>query len=111
MSHPRFAGRALVSIVLAAAVVAVAAPASAAARTIQEYSIKAPNSQPGDMTVGADANVWFVDQNTNKIGRVTHTGRINGYVVPTANSKPTGITTGPDGAVWFTESAANKIGR
>jgi streptogramin lyase len=112
MSHRRHAGRALASIVLlAVAATAAAGPAGAVTRTISEFKIVTANSQPGDMTVGADDNVWFVDQNTDKIGRITKKGGITGFLIPTPTSKPTGITTGSDGAVWFTESAGNKIGR
>lgn len=112
MSHRRHAGRALASIVLlAVAAVASAGPAGAATRSITEFSIKSANNQPGDMTVGTDGNIWFVDQFTNKIGHITKAGAINGFLVPTAKSNPIGITTGSDGAVWFTEAAGNKIGR
>jgi virginiamycin B lyase len=112
MSHGRHAGRALATIVLlAVAAVASAAPAGAAARTITEFKIKSPNNQPGDMVVGSDNNVWFVDQATNKIGHISHTGVISGAVIPTANSSPVGIAEGSDGAIWFTEAAGNKIGR
>ncbi|HEY3765730.1 MAG TPA: hypothetical protein VGL44_11285 [Gaiellales bacterium] len=63
------------------------------------------------MTVGPDNSIWFVDQATNKIGHISHTGVIKGFVIPTAKSSPVSITTGSDGAVWFTEAAASRIGR
>jgi streptogramin lyase len=111
MSHRRHAGRVLASIVLLAAVAVTAGPAGAAPKTITEFAIKSPANQPGDMTVGTDGNIWFVDQGTNKIGHITKTGAINGFLIPTAKSNPIGITTGSDGAVWFTEAAAHRIGR
>jgi streptogramin lyase len=116
MSHRRHAGRALASIVLLAAVAAAgAAPAGATSRTINQFTIKSPNNGPGDMTFGADGAVWYVDQNTSKIGRISRKGAINGYLIPKTtgvkNSKPIGITLASDGAIWFTEAAANKIGR
>ncbi len=111
MSHRRLAGRGLASIGLLALMAVAAAPASAVTKTVTEFTIKTPNNQPGDMAVGTDGNVWFVDQNTSKIAQISKSGAITGYLTKTANAKPTGITLGPDGAMWFTEAAANKIGR
>jgi streptogramin lyase len=112
MSHRRHAGRALATIVLlGVAAVASAGPAGAAAKTITEFQIKSPGNHPGDMVVGSDNNVWFVDQTGNKIGRVTRTGGIVGYVIPTKASNAVGIAEGSDGAIWFTEAAGSKIGR
>jgi virginiamycin B lyase len=111
MSHRRRAGRALAGIgLLAVAAVAAAGPAGAATHKITQFTIKSPGNQPGDMTIGNDGNVWFVDHATNKIGRITRTGVISGFAAK-AGSHPTSITTGSDGAVWFTETATNSIGR
>jgi virginiamycin B lyase len=103
--------RGIVAAVAVGALVAGPATVSAAVRPITEFPIVTPKSGPVDMVYGPDGNVWFVDQTSNKIGMVTHTGTINGYVIPTANSQPTSITAGRDGNLWFTESGANKIGR
>ena len=111
MSHRRLVGRGLASIGLLAVAAVAAAPASAVTKVVTEFKIKTANNQPGDMAVGTDGNVWFVDQNTSKVAQISKTGAITGYLTHTANSKPTGITLGPDGAMWFTEAAANKIGR
>jgi streptogramin lyase len=111
MSHRRRAGRALAGIgLLAVAAVAAAGPAGAATHNITQFTIKSPGNQPGDMTIGNDGNIWFVDHATNKIGRITKTGAIAGFGAK-AGSHPTSITTGSDGAVWFTETATNSIGR
>ncbi len=112
MSHRRHAGRVLASIgLLAVAVAASAGPAGAASRTIKEFTIKSAGNQPGDMTLGIDGNVYFVDSATNKIGHITKAGLIGGILIPTPKSNPIGIATGSDGAIWFTEAAASKIGR
>lgn len=112
MSHRRHAGRALATIaLLGVAAVAFAGSAGAAAKTITEFQIKSPNNHPGDMVVGADNNVWFVDQTGNKIGHVTHTGTITGALIPQKASNVVGIAEGPDGAIWFTEAATSRIGR
>ena len=79
MSHRRRAGRALAGIgLLAVAAVAAAGPAGAATHKITTFTIKSPGNQPGDMTIGNDGNVWFVDHATNKIGRITRTRMTSG---------------------------------
>ena len=63
------------------------------------------------MVVGPDGALWFTEQTTNKIGRITTAGVITEYTVPTAGSQPNDITPGPDNALWFSEAVGNKIGR
>jgi streptogramin lyase len=110
MSHRRRAGRALAGIaLLAVAAVASAGPAGAATHNITQFTIKSPNNQPGDMTIGNDGNIWFVDQATSKIARITKGGAIAGFAVK-AGSHPLGLTTGSDGAIWFSETAVNRVG-
>jgi virginiamycin B lyase len=53
----------------------------------------------------------LVEENANKIGRVTTTGQFTEFPIPTPSSDPFEITAGPDGALWFTEAGANQIGR
>jgi sugar lactone lactonase YvrE len=68
----------------------------------------------GGITAGPDGNLWFTEQvgyGTDKIGRITPSGKVTEYPIPTANSAPKGITAGPDGNLWFTEYYANQIGR
>ena len=76
-----------------------------------EYAIPTANSSPFDIVTGPDSALWFTENNTDKIGRVTTSGMISDYAVPTAAAAPSGIATGPDGALWFTEANANQIGR
>jgi len=39
--------------------------------TLHEFPIPTPGSQPVDITAGPDGNLWFAEQNGNKIGRIT----------------------------------------
>jgi virginiamycin B lyase len=62
--------------------------------------------------------VEFIPQSgkyVGKIGRITLTDQISGFLLPTAVNIPQILTTGPDGALWFTESGSNgmssEIGR
>src|SRR5450432_2668287 len=66
---------------------------------------------PTGITAGPDGNVWFTENNGNRIGRITPAGVVTEFsagISPFAG--PTGITVGPDGNLWFTESA-DRIGR
>jgi virginiamycin B lyase len=64
-----------------------------------------------DITSGPDGNLWFTEQDGNRIGRITPTGQITEFPITTAHSAPSEITSGPDGAVWFIEGSSNRIGR
>jgi virginiamycin B lyase len=84
----------------------------AATQLFTEYTIPTAGSDPLGVTAGPDGAVWFTEQNTNKIGRITTSGVITEFAIPTSNSVPYGITTaGPDGALWFVEEGGNNIGR
>lgn len=79
---------------------------------LSEYLIPTANSNPNDIVMGPDYNMWFTETDANQIGKTSQDGSMTvEYVIPTANSAPTEITVGPDGAMWFIESNAHKIGR
>ena len=75
-----------------------------------ETQIPTAASQPEGITTGANGNLWFTEQATNKIGEITPSGTFTEFLIPTAASQPTGITTDASGDVWFTEEATDKIG-
>ena len=82
------------------------------ATTIQEYAVPTAGSTPYAIDYnGYDGNLWFTEQNSNKIGRMTTAGIVTEFAIPTANSGPTGITLNENGGMWFTEQNGNKIGR
>lgn len=66
-------------------------------------------SGPARIIVGPDRNLWFTENQANKIGKITPQGIITEYPVPTANSYPNDIAVGTDGNLWFTESQGPKI--
>src|ERR1700681_2777349 len=59
---------------------------------------------PRGIAAGPDGNLWFTEENLNKVAKVTTSGVFTEYVIPTANSGPYDIATGPDGNLWFTET-------
>ena len=79
--------------------------------TIDEYSVTTSQSGPLGITTGPDGNLWFTENNGNKIGKITPSGSIQEWSIPTSSSGANSITTGPDGNLWFTESLVDKIGR
>jgi virginiamycin B lyase len=101
--------------------IAVIAPGGAVEAT---YPIPTPNASAQAMAVGPDGNVWFVETQAGKIGKVTPGGQITEYPVPPVledlhlgtgpvevAAAPTDVVAGPDGALWFTESSTGSIGR
>jgi virginiamycin B lyase len=78
---------------------------------ITTYEIPTQASDPRDLTVDIDKNVWFTEYNKDKVGRLNPiTGYVTEYTLPTSGGHPLGITT-RDNIVWFTEWEGNKIGR
>ena len=99
----------LVGVALfAAALLGLAGSAQAA---IIESPLTA-GSHPSGITAGPDGAIWFTEEGTNKIGRMTTNGVLtNEFPIPTPNSMPSDIVAGADGNLWFTEFNGNKIGR
>ena len=64
-----------------------------------------------DIAVGHDGNLWVVEQNANRIARVTTDGVITEFEVPTPGSRPTSITRGFDGNMWFTSLDSGRVGK
>lgn len=80
------------------------------ANAITNFSVPTAASNPTGIAQGADGNVWYTENATNKIGVISPTtGYSQEFTIPTANSGPTGITKGPDGNMWFVEATGNKI--
>ena len=75
-----------------------------------EYPVPTAASQPGGIALAADGFMYFTEQATGKIGRVTTGGSFSEFVLAgnggTAGNNPIDITSGPDGNLWFTEQGA-----
>ena len=79
--------------------------------SITEFPVSTANSSLSAVTAGPDGNLWFLEQNANKIGMINLTTHaVSEFPITTANSDPVGIAAGPDGNLWFTEQLASKIG-
>ena len=78
-----------------------------------EYAVPAPSSLPpgcfapctssiGDIALGSDGNIWFVDVSRSQVGRITPDGKITQFSAPSPTGGSRTISAGPDGNVWFT---------
>jgi virginiamycin B lyase len=59
-----------------------------------------PSTRPGNITLGADGNLWFTELEAGRLGRITASGTITEFPVPGATGL-VGIAAGPDGNIWF----------
>jgi streptogramin lyase len=94
-------------------VVVLALPASAAA--IDEFPVPT-GGNPSGITSGPDGALWFTQEGSSEIGRMTTTGVVTNefFIQPTAPPSAVPaldqIVTGPDGRLWFTMPRDNAIG-
>ena len=73
-----------------------------------EYPLPTLNAHPVVVSAGVDDSMWFVETNTNKLGKITHDGVITEYPM---NSSILGALPGADGNMWFSLPSENKIGK
>ncbi len=56
--------------------------------TITAFAIPTAASRPANITLGPDGNLWFVEYQSSKIGRITPAGDIAEFSIPTENCYP-----------------------
>jgi virginiamycin B lyase len=105
----------LATLVLVAATVLGSLVAAMPLGTIIEFALSATSS-PFRIAAGPDGNLWFTDQGTRAIGRITTSGTITEFsIAPNGGnpgSVPRQIRVGADGNLWFTDvGAIPAIGR
>jgi virginiamycin B lyase len=62
------------------------------------------------MTIGLDGNMWWSENGTGNIARVTPSGVVTEFL-GVGGADAVGITNGPDGNIWFAEIHHNRIGK
>jgi virginiamycin B lyase len=78
--------------------------------TFQDFPIPTANSEPFGITAGPDGNLWFAENNSRQIERITTAGVITEF--PAGDAAPAQIASGPDGSLWFTQdNGKGQIGR
>jgi len=88
----------------ATGVLAVSTPALRTLK-VRTFPVPTASSGPAGIAAGPDGALWFAEQRTNKIGRITTKGKFTEYRIPnnaigTGNSGPTYIVRSGKG-VWF----------
>jgi len=83
-----------------------------------EIRVPTPDAFPGDLALGADGTLWFVEGydtdafGKGRIGKIDPvTNTVTEIPMPGPRDGTDGILVAPDGAVWFAESVNNRIGR
>jgi streptogramin lyase len=96
------------------AVLVLALPGAAvAAPVVTEFEAGfSSNNGAWDIVPGPDGNMWFTEENADRVGRITPTGVLTEFSTGLTKGSPRGITAGPDGNLWFTEyNGGGAIGR
>ena len=112
---------AVVSLVVAVlGMVGSVRPATAATftpvGTVTEFTISKVisilSTNPSGIAAGPDGDLWFTQQDSDQIGRMTPSGKVTEFSAGiTSGAGPDGIAAGPDGNMWFTEFDGDRIGR
>jgi virginiamycin B lyase len=71
-----------------------------------------PGSQAMGISTGSGGNLWFAEQGTGKIGKITPSGQIVSYAIPVpkgVRSMPSWTMRGPDGRTWFLDQAIGAV--
>jgi virginiamycin B lyase len=67
---------------------------------------------PDFICLGSDGAMWFTEEGSQAIGRLTTGGAYTDFSLNDRYAVPTGITAGPDGALWFADDGGpTAIGR
>lgn len=78
--------------------------------SMQTFDIPTRGSSPGDVAVGKDGAVWFLEFRGNKVGRYAD-GRFEEFPIGDDPAGLTGLAIAPDGAVWFGMLRKGSLGR
>ena len=70
-----------------------------------------PNASLRGVTVAPDGELWFTENASNKIGRMTSGGKVLGeYPIPAEGCGARAIVAVPDGRLFFSAHDAGAIG-
>ncbi len=75
---------------------------------ISEFAVPTANALPFWITSGPDGNLWFTEDATNKIGRITPSGAVTEFPITGGAGE---IAPGPDGNLWFAGGGYDTIGK
>lgn len=91
---------------------ALASPAGARpGPSFVEYALPAGASGPEGIVQGPDGAMWFAQEYSDQIGRITSSGQVTEYQL-FPGAAPIDVAVGRDGAIWFSEYGAyGKVGK
>lgn len=93
-------------------VVLTSAPAQAA---VTVFPVPTSAAGLGRITTAPDGSMWFLEQDANKVGRITASGQITEYALPAVDSSvdgpAKGLDVGADGTVWVTTDYGDSVTR
>jgi virginiamycin B lyase len=69
---------------------------------IYQYPLPNSNSEPNNMALGSDKNVWFTEYDAPRVGKITQAGVVSEYSIPSGGNA-FDIAPGATGTLWFTE--------
>ena len=77
----------------------------------EKFDLPGYDPAPRGIASGPYGNLWFAEERTNEIARISLAGIVTSYPIPTANSGTQWLAEGSD-TIWFTEenSLSPKIG-
>lgn len=93
---------ALLTTVLVAALLALVPTAPASAATTV-FSVPTSNAGLGRITTAPNGDMWFIEEDVNKVGRITPAGVITEFDLPattTGDGTVQDLDIAPDGTVW-----------
>ena len=98
--------------ILVAALLALAAPAvAAAAESVEQFDTPQAASSPGGITAAPDGALWFTERSAPAIGRVDLEGAITEFPITAVNAAPQDIAVGPAGDLWATDAFGGVVHR
>lgn len=80
--------------------------------SVTDYAAASNISYPAGIAAGSDGNLWFAEQCTPAISKISTSG--TGYTQHNLMSNgfqvPWGVTLGPDNLIWFGDNAGSRVG-
>ena len=93
-------------------VLTATAPADAA---VTVFPVPTSNAGLGRITTAPDGSMWFLEEDANKVGRITTAGQVQEFALPPTDSSvegpAQGMDVGPDGSVWVTTEHGENLTR
>ena len=95
----------ILSLCVAAFLGAGTAVATAVGPSISEFETDLSVSAGfWGVTTGPDGNLWFTEESTNAVGRITPGAVVTEFTAGFPTGSPRGIVTGSDGNLWVAQA-------